>query len=50
MKEVKEYLQEIGKRGGKKTAKKGRSYYSNLGKLGMQKRWAKKKDEKDTSR
>ena len=31
--------QELGKLGGLKTKKKGKAYYSKIGKLGAKKRW-----------
>ena len=36
-------LSELGKLGGQQTAKRGKAYYSRIGKLGMTKRWGKKK-------
>ena len=37
--ELREHMKTIGKRGGKKTAKRGKKYYLNIGKKGLQKRW-----------
>jgi hypothetical protein len=41
--EVKKYFRKIGKKGGKKTAARGKEFYSAIGKLGMKKRWAKRR-------
>ena len=41
--EVSRIAKLLGRRGGQQTKKRGREYYSRLGKLGMAKRWAKKK-------
>jgi len=32
-----------GKKGGQKTAERGPEFYSRIGKLGMKKRWAKRR-------
>jgi general stress protein YciG len=37
--EVKEFLRLNGKKGGLKTAKRGKEFYSKIGKKGMKKRW-----------
>jgi len=34
----------MGQRGGKKTAKRGKGFYSQIGKKGMANRWGKKAD------
>jgi general stress protein YciG len=49
MKEVKEYLQKIGKRGGQKTASlHGKKHFADAGKKGAAKRW-KQQRKKDTA-
>jgi len=37
-----------GRQGGKVTSKRGREYYSALGKKGMEKRWGKKSDDQSS--
>ena len=37
----KEFFAAIGKKGGKKTAKKGKKHFSEIGKKGAEKRWKK---------
>ena len=37
--DVKEFLSTNGKKGGMKTAKRGKKYYSEIGKKGARKRW-----------
>src|SRR5690349_20199928 len=36
---------QLGQRGGKKTAKRGKAYYKRIGKMGLEKRWGKKYKE-----
>ena len=38
---------ELGRKGGKKTATKGKEHMSMIGKLGASKRWAKQKEVKN---
>ena len=38
---TKEYFQKSGKKGGLKTAERGRNYYVDLGKFAMKIRWSK---------
>jgi general stress protein YciG len=45
MDEVKKYLSEIGKKGGQKTAKKGKEHFKAIGLKGANKRWGEKKSE-----
>jgi hypothetical protein len=40
---LKNYLRSNGRKGGQKTAERGPEFYSRIGKLGMKKRWAKKR-------
>lgn len=41
---IRNYLKTIGKRGGQKTAKRGKEYYSLIGKKGLAKRWKDKSE------
>lgn len=41
--EIKEFLRQNGRKGGLKTAKRGREFYSRIGKKGMKKRWGKRR-------
>lgn len=43
--EVKKYLQSIGKKGGQKTAEKGKEHFKSIGLKGAMKRWGEKKSE-----
>lgn len=45
--ELREHLREIGRKGGKKTAKRGKAFYSRIGKKGMKKRWNKRREGVD---
>jgi len=45
-KKLNKAAQELGSRGGKKTAEKGKKYMSEIGKAGAIKRWGNKKAEK----
>jgi hypothetical protein len=38
---ITDYLKEIGKRGGDKTAKRGKAYYQEIGRRGALRRWGK---------
>jgi hypothetical protein len=45
--EIKDIAKLLGSKGGKKTLEKhGTSHFSNAGKLGMEKRWSKYREEK----
>lgn len=41
--ELKRHMQKIGRKGGNKTAKRGKEHYSKIGKKGAAKRWAKRR-------
>jgi general stress protein YciG len=40
--ELRKHMRDLGRKGGKKTAKRGKAFYSRIGKQGMKKRWEKR--------
>lgn len=46
-KQIKQFFKENGKKGGLKTAERGKEFYSKIGKKGMKKRWGKRRKSGD---
>ncbi len=44
-KEIRQYMKEIGKRGGEKTKRRGVEHYRAIGRAGARKRWGKKQPD-----